>query len=117
MSRTLFTSLCDVADDLQRLTREVQPEGVQYALEALRERLDLLIDHTVGLAGVRYEAGEGRLDVAPITDQTQAIILLVGTILQHGMPSDLDAFQLLLQGFAEFITERPQAGTSEEEDV
>lgn len=50
MTESIFTRLCDLTDELQRLTRDVHPDGVRYQLEALCNRLDLVIDDTVGLA-------------------------------------------------------------------
>lgn len=49
MNESVFTRLCDLADELLRLTRDVQPDGVRYQLEHLAHRLDLVIDDTIGL--------------------------------------------------------------------
>lgn len=49
MTESVFTRLCDITDSLQRLTRDVEPDNVRYRLEDLVNRLDLIIDDTIGL--------------------------------------------------------------------
>ena len=46
---TVFATLCDLVDELQRVVRDLPYSQQQLALEALLNRFDLLIDQTVGL--------------------------------------------------------------------
>jgi hypothetical protein len=49
MSETVFTRLCDVTDELQRLTRDLEHSPFKLAIERLMDRLDLISDDTVGI--------------------------------------------------------------------
>jgi hypothetical protein len=49
VSETVFARLCDVTDELQRLTRDLGHSPFKLALERLVDRLDLIIDDTVGI--------------------------------------------------------------------
>lgn len=46
---TVFATLCDLVDELQRVVRDLPHSSQQLALEALVNRFDLLIDQTIGL--------------------------------------------------------------------
>lgn len=46
---SVFTTLCDLVDELQRQVRSLDHSPQKLALEALVDRFDLLIDQTIGL--------------------------------------------------------------------
>ena len=46
---TVFATLCDLVDELQRVVRDLPHSPQQLALEALVNRFDVLIDQTIGL--------------------------------------------------------------------
>jgi hypothetical protein len=49
MSETVFSTLCDLTDELQRLVRDLPFSATKLALDVLVHRFDVLIDDVVGL--------------------------------------------------------------------
>ena len=51
MSDSIYIRLSNIMDDLDRLSRHVEPPAIQLALEQIVERLDNLLEETIGLEG------------------------------------------------------------------
>jgi hypothetical protein len=49
MSRSIFSTLCDLVDQLERVTSSLESGPVKDQLERLLEPFDALIDRTVGV--------------------------------------------------------------------
>lgn len=49
MPQSIFVRLVSLCEDLERLTRYVQPLEIRLALEHLTNRLDALVDDTIGV--------------------------------------------------------------------
>ena len=49
MEESIFSTLCDLADELSRLERAMEPGTITDRLQAIVERLDAVIDRTVGI--------------------------------------------------------------------
>jgi hypothetical protein len=52
MSQSIFTKLCDIADALDRVVRDLAAGPQRDTLEGLLHRLDEVIDRTVGVTEV-----------------------------------------------------------------
>jgi hypothetical protein len=52
MKPSIFSVLCDLADDLQRTARDLDAGPQRDRLEDLVQRLDAVIDRTVGVVEV-----------------------------------------------------------------
>ena len=51
MSESIYIRLSNIMDDLDRLSRHVEPPAIQLALEQIVERLENLIEETIGMEG------------------------------------------------------------------
>ena len=49
MSESIYIRLSNIMDDLARLARHVQPLEIQLAVEHLVDRLDNLLEETIGM--------------------------------------------------------------------
>ena len=49
MSDSIYIRLSNIMDDLDRLTRHIQPPEIQLAVEHLVNRLDAMVEETIGL--------------------------------------------------------------------
>ena len=49
MSDSIYIRLSNILDDLDRLSRHVQPLEIQLAIEHLVNRLEALVEDTIGL--------------------------------------------------------------------
>ena len=49
MSDSIYARLSNILDDLARLARHVEPPPIQSALEHIVDRLDNLVESTIGL--------------------------------------------------------------------
>ena len=49
MSDSIYIRLSHIMDDLARLARHVEPPHIQLALEHLVDRLDGIVEETIGL--------------------------------------------------------------------
>lgn len=49
MSESIYIRLSNIMDDLDRLARHVQPPEVQLAVEHIVDRLDNLVEDTIGM--------------------------------------------------------------------
>jgi hypothetical protein len=49
MQPSIFTTLCDLCDELDAYTRDLEPGPVRDQLEGLVQRFDSVIDRTIGL--------------------------------------------------------------------
>jgi hypothetical protein len=56
MPPSIFTQLCDLADALDRVVRDLEPSPLRDTLAGLLTRLDEVIDLTVGLPEVHQPA-------------------------------------------------------------
>jgi hypothetical protein len=54
-SDSIYIRLSTIMDDLARLARHVQPPEIQLAVEHLVERLDDLVEETIGIETPRQE--------------------------------------------------------------
>jgi hypothetical protein len=57
MEPSIFTTLCDLVDELDTYVRDLEPGSVRDRLAHLVQRLDSAIDRTIGLeqAGIAAE--------------------------------------------------------------
>ena len=55
MADSIYIRLSNILDDLARLARHVEPLEIQLAVEHLVERLDDLVEETIGLEQPRGE--------------------------------------------------------------
>lgn len=55
MSESIYVRLSTILDDLARLARHVEPLEIQLAVEHIVNRLDDLIEETIGLEAPRQE--------------------------------------------------------------
>ena len=55
MSESIYVRLSNIMDDLARLARHVQPLEIQLAIEHLVDRLDAIVEETIGLESPRQE--------------------------------------------------------------
>lgn len=51
MSDSIYVRLSNIMDDLDRLSRHVEPPAIQLALEQIVERLEALVEETIGMEG------------------------------------------------------------------
>lgn len=58
MEPSIFSTLCDLADAFDRLQRDLEPGPVADRLRDLVERLDAVIDRTVGVLEVHLPADQ-----------------------------------------------------------
>lgn len=58
MSKSIFTTLCDLCDELDRLQRDLEPGPVADRLRDLVKRFDAVIDRTVGVVDVHVPGAE-----------------------------------------------------------
>ena len=56
MSQSMFTTLCAIADALDRVVRDLEPSPLRDTLAGLLTRLNEVIDRTVGLPEVHQPA-------------------------------------------------------------
>ena len=49
MSESIYIRLSNIMDDLDRLARHIQPPEIQLAVEHLVNRLDAMVEETIGL--------------------------------------------------------------------
>ena len=49
MSDSIYIRLSNIMDDLDRLARHIQPPAIQLAVEHIVDRLDNLVEETIGL--------------------------------------------------------------------
>lgn len=49
MSESIYIRLSNIMDDLDRLSRHVQPPEIQLAVEHIINRLEAMVDETIGL--------------------------------------------------------------------
>jgi hypothetical protein len=60
---SIFTTLCALSDDLDRAVRALEPGPQQDRLHALIQRLDVVIERTIGLEhATPYGEEEARHD-------------------------------------------------------
>ena len=52
MSQSIFAKLCDIADALDRVVRDLESSPLRDTLAGLLHRLDEVIDRTVGVTEV-----------------------------------------------------------------
>jgi hypothetical protein len=52
MSQSIFTTLCEIADALDRVVRDLESSPLRDTLAGLLHRLDEVIDRTVGVTEV-----------------------------------------------------------------
>jgi hypothetical protein len=55
MSDSIYIRLSTIMDDLARLARHVQPLEIQLAVEQIVDRLDALVEETIGIETPRLE--------------------------------------------------------------
>ena len=55
MSDSLYVRLSNIMDDLARLARHVEPPHIQLALEQIVDRLDTMLEETIGMESPRRE--------------------------------------------------------------
>lgn len=55
MSDSIYIRLSNILDDLTRLARHVEPPPIQLAVEHLVDRLDALVEQTIGLEQPQQE--------------------------------------------------------------
>lgn len=55
MSESIYIRLSNILDDLARLARHVQPPEIQMALEHIVDRLDNMVEETIGLEQPQQE--------------------------------------------------------------
>jgi hypothetical protein len=58
MERSIFATLCDLVDELERMTYRMESSPVKDQLESLLERFDAVIDRTIGLEQTAVAATE-----------------------------------------------------------
>lgn len=69
MPQSIFTTLCDICDDLDSLVRSLEPGPAQDRFSTLVQRLDEAIDRTVGLeqpVPQESDAGTAPSQAAPV---------------------------------------------------
>ena len=49
MSESIYIRLSNIMDDLDRLARHIQPPEIQLAVEHLVDRLDAIVEDTIGM--------------------------------------------------------------------
>ena len=49
MSDSIYIRLSNITDDLDRLSRHIQPPAIQLAVEHIVNRLEALVEETIGL--------------------------------------------------------------------
>lgn len=49
MSASIYIRLSNILDDLARLARHVEPPHIQSALEHIVDRLDNMVEETIGM--------------------------------------------------------------------
>ena len=54
MSESIYIRLSNIMDDLARLARHVEPLEIQLAVERLVDRLDAIVEETIGLEPPRH---------------------------------------------------------------
>ena len=55
MSESIYLRLSTILDDLARLARHVEPPDIQLALERIVDRLDGIVEETIGLEQPQQE--------------------------------------------------------------
>ena len=55
MSESIYVRLSNIMDDLARLARHVQPLEIQLAVEHLVDRLEAIVEDTIGLETPQQE--------------------------------------------------------------
>ena len=55
MSESIYIRLSNILDDLTRLARHVEPLPIQLALEHIVDRLDNMVEETIGLEQPHHE--------------------------------------------------------------
>ena len=55
MADSIYVRLSNIMDDLARLARHVEPLEIQLAVEHLVDRLDAIVEETIGLEPPRQE--------------------------------------------------------------
>ena len=55
MSESIYIRLSNILDDLARLARHVQPLDIQLAVERIVDRLDAIVEQTIGLETPQQE--------------------------------------------------------------
>ena len=55
MSESIYIRLSNILDDLARLARHVEPLDIQLAVERIVDRLDAIVEQTIGMEQPQQE--------------------------------------------------------------